>query len=632
MKNIKILSTLFLLALITACKKDYLDVVPDNVATISNAFTNRNEAEKFLFTCYSYLPQESNIYENPAFLAGDEFWTYWPITSLSRLPTDPPNIARGNQTVVDPLMNYWDGYRSGKPLYKALRDCNIFLDHVEDVPDLDPYMKSRWMGEVLFLKAYYHFYLLRMYGPIPIIDKNLPITASTEEVRVKRQPVDKVVDYIASLLDSAANNLPLTIQNQTTELGHITKPIALSIKARLLVLAASPLFNGNTDFANLKNADGTLLFSATKDPQKWVKAAAACKAAIDVCDLAKNKLYVFNSTLVNVTDTIKREMSIRNSVCEKWNTEVIWGFTNGSFSNIQLQAMPRLDPAFPGNEITLGQLAPTMKIAELFYSDNGVPISEDKNWDFANKYNLRTAVAKEKNYIQTGYTTAGLHFNREPRFYANIAFDGSQWYMQNKTWKVQAKSGQAQSQKAAFGYSITGYYPKKLVNWKFIIQTGLGYTTEVYPWPIMRLADLYLMYAEASNEVNGPGADSYFYINKVRERAGLKSVEESWTANSTNPTKYTTQAGLRQIIHQERLIELAFEGSRFWDLRRWKEASDNLQNSPVYGWDINQTDAATYYRRKLLYIQKFTAPRDYLWPISESNTVVNPNLVQNLGW
>ena len=183
---------LFFTVFIAACKKDYLDIVPDNVATIDNAFTNRNEAEKYLFTCYSYLPQESSIYENPAMLAGDEYWTYWPITNLSRLPVDPQLIARGGQGKVDPKLNYWDGYVSGKPLFRAIRDCNIFLENVNKVIDLDPAMKQRWIAEVQFLKAYYHFYLLRMYGPVPIMDKNLPIDASTEEVRVKRQHAESV--------------------------------------------------------------------------------------------------------------------------------------------------------------------------------------------------------------------------------------------------------------------------------------------------------------------------------------------------------------------------------------------------------------------------------------------------------
>ncbi|MEO7211784.1 RagB/SusD family nutrient uptake outer membrane protein [Mucilaginibacter sp.] len=630
MRNIQKYYVLFLCVLTIGCKKDFLDVVPDNVATIDNSFTSRNEAEKYLFTCYSYLPQESDINSNPAFLAGDEFWTYWPIVGGNPLPSIPQQIARGNQNVSNPYLNFWNGTNNGKPLWKAIRDCNIFLDNVRKVPDLDPSLRDRWTGEAMFLKAYYHFYLLRMYGPIPIVDKNLPISASTEEVRVTREPVDKVVDFIVKTLDSAAVNLPLTIQNRSSELGRITKPVALSIKARVLVTAASPLFNGNTDYAQLKNHDGTALFNTTKDPAKWDRAAKACKEAIQSCEAVGIALYQFNG-LVSISPRLRQEMTIRNSMAEKWSSELIWGFSNGGASFIQGWAVPRLDPAKLENDAIKGELSPTIAMAETFYTDKGVPISEDKTWDFANRNNLRTANASDQDYIQNGYTTVGLHFNREPRFYADMAFDGSVWYMQNGTWKIQAKLGQTQSRKGANGYSTTGYFTKKLVNWNFVILPGFGFTQEVYAWPMMRLADLYLLYAEALNEQNGPSAETYNYINLVRSRAGLPTVQESWGTYAINPAKFTTQDGFRDIIQQERSIELAFEGHNFWDIRRWKKGAQVL-NSGVYGWDIEQADAATYYRRKLLFNQKFVSPRDNFWPISEGDIVVNRNLVQNIGW
>jgi starch-binding outer membrane protein, SusD/RagB family len=630
MKKIKILSIVVLLGILFSCK-DYLDVVPDNVATIDNAFANRNEAEKYLSTCYSYLPRDPDPWYNPAMLAGDEFWTYWPIISNSVLPEYPQLIARGSQNIVAPYLNYWDGEMYAKDLYNALRDCNIFLNNIDKPVDLEEAMKTRWIGEVQFLKAYYHFYLLRMYGPVPIVKNNLDVTANTDEVRVYRDPVDSVFNYIVSLLDTAATKLPDEIENKTSELGRITRPIALAIKARVLVTAASPLFNGNSDYVNLENPDGTQLFNITKDDQKWVRAAIACKEAIDACETAGNQLYNFSSALVSISDTLRQQMSIRNAVCEKWNEEIIWGYSNSTTETLQRECIPRLDENYIGNELTLGQMAPTLKMAEMFYTNNGVPITEDKTWNYADRYQLNTATVLDENYLQTDYQTVNLHFNREPRFYADLAFDGSKWYMQNGTWDIQAKYGQNQARKGSFGYSITGYFTKKLVNWKFEITSSSAYSYENYSWPMMRMGDLYLLYAEALNEAYGPTADAYTYINKIRTRAGLKSVEESWTNYSNKPTKYTTQSGLREIIHQERAIELAFEGSRFWDLRRWKEAASAL-NASVRGWNIDYEDANSYYRPVLLFNQEFVTPRDYLWPIKEYDISVNPNLIQNIGW
>ena len=165
-------------------------------------------------------------------------------------------IARGNQSVSDPYLNTWDGSYYGKYMFGAIRNCNIFLENISDlskVPDLTLDERKRWIAEAEFLKAYYHYTLLKMYGPIPITDKNIDIAANPEAVKVKRMPFDSCVNYIANLLDTAAAGLPDIIANPTTEMGRATSVIAKAVKAKLLVLAASPLFNGNPDYANFKD-------------------------------------------------------------------------------------------------------------------------------------------------------------------------------------------------------------------------------------------------------------------------------------------------------------------------------------------------------------------------------------------
>jgi hypothetical protein len=615
---------------IYSCKK-YLDVVPDNVATIEHAFANRTEAEKVLFTCYSYLPNEGHPDLNAGFSGGDELWTYWPLTQ-DYFYLDPYNIARGLQNPTTPNLNYWDDI-SGKNLWQAIRMCNIFLENINKVSDIDPFLKNRWVSEVKFLKAYYHWYLFRQYGPIPVMDKNLEITASPAEVKVYRLPVDSVVHYISALIDDAVSgkdaNLPDKIVSQSTELGRITKPAALAIKARLLVTAASPLFNGNADFSGFKNNNGQLLFNQTYDAGKWKAAADACKAAIDAAEKSGSTLYHFNEVGFNLDAATKIEMNIRNAVCEKWNSELLWGTTTGGIPTywLQLYACPQINP----NEINLdlkGKLAPTLKMAELFYSNHGVPIEEDKTYDYAGRYQLRSTDPADT-MLQQNYKTAALHFNREPRFYADLGFDGSKWFMKNGLYDIQSKAEEYAGKKQSRLYSVTGYFAKKLVNWN-LVATKTGVTVESYPWPIMRLSDLYLLYAEALNESSQSGA-ALPYLNKIRERAGLNSIESSWTAFSKNPGKFNSVTGLRAIIQQERGIELAFEGSRFWDLRRWKTAPQVL-SQPVYGWDVNQKSFEDYNRRVLLFTQRFEGPKDYLWPIKESNLQINPNLVQNPGW
>ncbi|BAV09463.1 Starch-binding associating with outer membrane [Filimonas lacunae] len=628
------ITTLLLLVQVffSSCKK-YLNVVPDNVATIDNAFALRIEAEKYLFTCYSYLPQDGTATGNIGFTGGDEIWL--PKTQLGTISGATSwYIALGNQNVNNPWQNQWDN------IPKAIRVCNTFLENVTDlskVPDLTLDERMRWIGEVQFLKAYYHYVLLRMYGPIPVTDKNIPVYASPDEVKVSRVPFDSCVTYISNLLDSAAVKLPDMITETANELGRVTKPIALSVKAKLLVMAASPLFNGNADYAGFKNKDGASMFSATYSAAKWQLAASACKAAVDACEGVGMKLYEFPGAAMTLSDTTKRQMSIRNAITERWNSERVWGLSNSLAWELQAICMGVLVSG--GNsKLSYGQFAAPLKMAQLFYTKNGVPINEDKTLDFSNLSQLRIGTHDERFYIGENYTTARLNFDREPRFYADLGFDGGVWYMYNSptgtdegTYVMQAKFTQFGNNGTEGFYNETGYFIKKLVDWNFSA-TNSASSVRFYEWPEVRLADLYLLYAEALNEANGaPVAEEFTYLNKIRARAGIPAIEEAWTNFSNNPTKFTTKEGMRAIIKQERGIELAFEGSRFWDLRRWKDAVQ-LLNQPITGWSIYQSTALSYYQPRAVYQQQFVAPRDYLWPIKQYNFTVNPNLVQNPGW
>jgi starch-binding outer membrane protein, SusD/RagB family len=636
-------------SVITSCKK-FLDVVPDNVVTVDHAFKLRNEAEKYLFTLYSYLPKSGDGWYNPGFMAGDEIWlpeeseTHWhPIFK----------IARGLQNKETPFFDEWRGISKGnnatndhRKIWQAVRQCNIFLENMRDmtrVPDITDYERERWIGEAEFLKAFYHFYMLRQYGPIPVMDKNINVDGDVASSYSKRMPVDSCVNYIARLLDSAAIKLPVTISDEINELGRVTQPIALAVKAKLLVTAASPLFNGNTDYAGLLDAEGNALFNTTFDPGKWQKAKDAVQAAIQAAEANLSTLYEFQSAQaqVPVSDTIKRQLSIRNAVTGRWNKEHIWANAQSYFVNEAL-CMPPMERSQRGGVSTIrfelqGVWGAPIKIAKMFYTKNGVPIDEDNTLNFANIEELRTATNAERFYIEPGFVTSRLNYDREPRFYASLGFDGGVWYQfdatangsDNSNYFVKAKN----QEKAGLGHfsnwNETGYFIKKLVHWESV--TNARTTWKQYPWPEIRLADLYLLYAEALNEVEPASNTAIQYIDKIRQRAGLKGVVESWTNYSNNPGKYASQQGLREIIHRERLIELAFEGHRFWDLRRWKKAYSEL-NKDITGWTILGKTNETYYKERLVFSQRFMAPRDYFWPIGNYDIRRNPLLVENPGW
>lgn len=624
--NIYIVCMMVSLLSLISCKK-YLDVVPDNVATIDNAFTLRAQAQKYLFTCYSYMPQEGNLSDDPGILGGDEMWDV--ATKGGYF-----NLAKGLQNKNAPYGDRW------VQLYRGLRDCNIFLENIGKVPDMDSTEKNRWIAEVKFLKAYYHFYLVRMYGPIPIIKENLSINADIEKVKVSRDPVDSCFNYIVRLLNEAAPGLPVTVVDPASESGRITQPVALALKAKVLVTAASPLFNGNTDQSALKNNDGQQLFNQQYSKEKWDSAYVACKKAVEICKIAGNALYEYTPSLAQsqLSEQLKTQMSIRNSFAEKWNREIIWGNTQtiSSTNNLQKLAATWWDPAFVDGTTVKGEFSPPLKIAEMFYSKNGVPIDEDKTYNYNGRYGVQVATTKDKLLIKEGYTTANLNFNREPRFYADLGFDGGIYYGQGKyddtqdLYYLEAKYKERNGFGKTNYNTVTGYYVKKYVYYQNVIGTGSNYSITNYPWPLIRLADLYLLLAEAQNEVEGPGQEVYDAIDIVRKRADLPTVEVAWRTYSTNPSKYLNKDGLREIIQRERLIELAFESQRFWDLRRWKLAAQEM-NNPIIGWDIMQAVPKDYYRPITIFNQTFSS-KEYFWPIKDANIEANRNIVQNLGW
>src|SRR5699024_7283633 len=136
----KILFFAFMLSGLTSCNK-FLDIVPDNVATIENAFALRSEAKKYSYTCYSYIQNPGSISYSPSVLRGE----IWPMKNFTGSAS---YFVRGQQNVVDPYLNFWDGRKAGTDYFQALRDCNIFLENIQNVPDMEQGEKDQWEAEV----------------------------------------------------------------------------------------------------------------------------------------------------------------------------------------------------------------------------------------------------------------------------------------------------------------------------------------------------------------------------------------------------------------------------------------------------------------------------------------------------
>jgi hypothetical protein len=646
MKSIKYF-ILVLTGIFASC--DYLDVVPDQIATIDDAFRDRYTAEQALATCYWGLPRLGEYMSNPGHLGVFEM-------TMNRENIAQPGmqIAMGFQAPNLLPMNYWGSESTGtadpRSLYIGIRDCNTFLENIEKVKDLNRKEKDRLIAEVKTIKAYMHFYLICMFGPIPIQKESIPVSESTSEIRFYRDKIDDCFAYVVELLDEAIalNALPWTITTRATELGRFVEAVPYAIKAKVLVFWASDLFNGNADYSDFYNHEGEHFFNQTKDPSRWVKAAEACKQAIEVCNRSEIRLYKTEDYVhvKRMSDQTLLVNTLRSAFSERWIVEQIWTHTPSWTYSLQDASMPRLSAT---TAITPGTLSVPFATVELFYSENGVPIEEDKSWvvenggeKYASRFTSKLGDEAHRYYIQNGERSGAMNFDREPRFYSTLGFDRGKWYGNHEgsvpdddvnALYPSNRWGEYSSQGSVGAYNITGYWPKKLVGFNSSFMDGgnrFFYTR--YPYPEFRIADLMLLAAEALNETkNTPDAEIYGYIDSVRARAGLGGVVESWSNYSTNSAKPLSQDGMREIIRRERRIELACEGHFFWDVRRWKTAVKDLNNRMIQGWNIMSADANTYYTVNTVYVQKFGL-RDYFSPVPESDLIKNPNLVQNPGW
>lgn len=648
MRKIYTLATLCLALLAGGSCNKFLDVVPnDGIATLDMAFNLRSTAYGYLCTCYSYMPVEGSVSNDSAMLTGDELWDLVGrivSNTSARVPNTYFQIARGFQSASRVYANDW------ADMYQGIRCCDILVENIDRVPDMTRTEKQQWKAEATFLKAYYHFNLVRKWGPVPIIRESLPIDSDVETVRVYRENIDDCFDYIMELLDKAYTDLPLTPESNDLY-GRITKPVCKALKAKVSVFAASPLFNGNEEEATLVDNQGRQLFPTKTDEQKklrWTAAVTACKEAIDVCDQANIKLYdkSYVTASYRMCDSLVQTLTLRNAFNQRWNSEVVWGNTqtasSGTNTAFQMWTMPNMTE-FAHSTGGYRFIGVPMKIVDQFLTNNGLPIANDRSWENTNTQALRTGSADHSYYLEQGYTTVEQNFNREPRFYAYLGFDGGKWLGQLSNYNdlhpedvrhIECLNGGAQGKSGGEVGPVTGYFAKKLYPIQCNFTATNTFSSYDFAWPIIRLTDLYLLYAEAINEAEGPNGthkeDLFKYLNAVRERAGIPTVQKSWDEFSNNPGYYNSQYGMRNIIHRERLVELCFESQRFWDIRRWKEAPSEYQKG-IYGYTVTGSSPEDYYVKKLIATQTFGL-KDYFWPIYNYYLERNPNLVQNLGW
>ena len=636
-----LLSILCGILLLPGC--NYLDMVPEkDIETIESLFEQRTKVEQWWKGLYSELNRIFADFEvNVAYTGADEFVTCQALHNSTSFRLDGLKVADGLQMSQHPYGSIW--YR----MYVVIRNCNIFLENVDHTYNMSEEDRNWWKADVKAVKAFIYFELVRRYGPICLIPQNMPVDLPVKDYQLPRQHVDSCFKEIINLLDESMEYVPKRSQKISNYDHTFCLEAVYALKAKVLLYAASPLFNGNAFYSDFKNKNGELLFNSTYDRNKWLLAAEAADKAAEICEEGGRALV--SGATGKKTDLLNKMADIENMSFSRFNNSeylLEWKYPSQFFKYF----LPRLvgdDDNFDSQ--TLGCLSPSMKMVEMYYTSNGLPIDADITWNYSNRYKL----ASESSPVYEGVVpmnidVVNLHLRREPRFYACVAGDRMYWQRGTNTadkdynFLVKAHKGE-EPWGTQYDFivsnswqNINGYWLKKhLFSW---LQTK-GYANNLQgneTAAIIRLAEVYLMQAEAWNEyLDQPDSRVYDPLDKVRERAGVLPVREAWGSYSNNPVKVTTKVGMRDIIHQEYGIEFAFEGHRYWDLRRWLTAHQTM-NEKQYGWNvIGTTDQAFYnYETGPIVVyssNKFIAPRDYLDPFDAEEILIS-GMVQNPGW
>jgi hypothetical protein len=454
--------------------------------------------------------------------------------------------------------------------YANIRRVNIYFRNLAKSP-LTNALKTTTRAEARFLRAWYYFNMVKHYGGVPLVGDTV-YTGETP-IRVERRSFKDCIDYIISELDLAAQSLPAS--QFSFNYGRITSGAALALKARVLLYAASPLFNGGQVATSepLRSLTGY----PTADPNRWRLAAEAAKA---VMDLNLYKLYEDNTTAPGY--------GFYKMFTQRRNDEHILQGMRPKNRELEGMWLPPSRGAGDGANAT-------KEMADAFPMKNGKAITDPGS----------------------GFDPNDPYKNRDPRFnYSIIHNESLVWLNNGPKQPVYTYVGVPQD--AIYIGTSTGYYINKMLQ-EDVVPNNFTETERCFP--LIRYAEILLNYAEALNESDGPTADVYAAVEAIRKRAGLDP--------------YTLPAGLtqdqmREAIRAERRIELAFEEHRFWDVRRWKIAPQT-DNRTLHGTEITK-NGATYTYQTINVRQHVFRDAMYLWPLPQGELSKSPELLQNPGW
>ncbi len=502
------------------------------------------------------------------------------VTDEAEHTSENSSVHRINNGAWNPYNNpddRWNHY------YRGIRKANQALANIDSVNldmyrlDPDPTQQqvygerlaemNRWKYEVRFLRAFFYAELIKRYGGVPIVEGIFELDADVGDIR--RSTLASSIQYVLDECDSAARVLPATYGGG--DLGRATKGAALALKSRVLLYAASDLYNDPSWAAGYADP-GLIALPAGDRVARWQAAAAAAKAVIDLPGAG----YALHGGYPALFKTFN-------------SPEIIFTRRSGASNSFEIASFPI------GYDLGQSGNAPSQNLVDAYEVLRADGTAEPFDWDNAAH-------------------AADPYASRDPRLAHSVLVNNTAF----KGRAVESWVGGRDGPGANMA-SKTGYYLRKYVDENVNLLTG---TTSIHSWIYIRLAEVYLNYAEALNESDPGHPDIKRYVDLVRARSGV----------SMPPLpEGLDQALMRQRIRAERRVELAFEGHRLWDTKRWMVAPETL-GAPLRGVEIRRSgDSGFSYRVTQVETRTFQ-PRMYCYPIGQQELLKATGLVQNPMW
>lgn len=554
----------------SACKDDFLQdgSVTDGPITEEEVWANDAYARGVLNNAYFSIPEGFNIDGNGGMLASG--------TDEAVNSGVNATLSIFNNGTWSPLRTVDDEYNN---LYEGLRKVNMFLENLEGstiIPTDGLSVaedKSRLKGQAFFLRAMLHFELVKRYGAITLATR---VFSRDENLNLPKNSYQECVKQIITDCDSALEtNLPLW----TGEASETSKFAWRSgDKGRATKTAAMALKSRMLLYA------ASPLFSAATQVT-WQEAADAAKAIIDL-----NKHTIFS----NYTNVF-------NYGAAQYNAEVIFATRAQNRNDIEQDNAPI---SYDGAR---GRTNPTQELVNSFETTNGKLVTDPSN---------------------TLYNPNAPYTNRDPRLALTINHNGRVF----KGKAVQTYVGGADGLNRNINATRTGYYMRKFLS-EAATWNQNSNTLARRPWVVFRYAEILLNYAEALNEAQGEAAatEVLSYVNRVRGRNGVAMPALQTTNPAGNAYVAPTKDAIRERIHNERRVELCFEGHRFYDVRRWKQGELYL-NKPVSGMRITFDENSNLVYTPFIVENRVFQEKNYLYPFSQNTVNRQPALIQNPGY